>query len=173
MYFSGILTGAKPDYSHVLGQMFPYVVRDAYGTTVLPENLGDYEPEPFYQFPVHLVPDILAGAAAESVVRNGIAGVYFHPFEGVAPLSQIVTGLRAQGWTFVSPLKSQRRDRERRSHAVRTTRDRETSASSSRYAATRRTRSRRSSARSRRTTRPLEEAAEPTRGEHWSRRSSG
>src|SRR5439155_1766053 len=77
-------------YMQVIGEMFPYVVRDVYGTTVLPENLGDYEPEPFYQFPIHTVADILAAATAESVVRDGIASFYFHPFYGVTTLQQIV-----------------------------------------------------------------------------------
>jgi uncharacterized protein YdaL len=103
LYFGGFLSGAKADYTHVIGQMFPYVVRDAYGTVVLPENLGNFEPEPFHQFPIHLVSDVVAAARAESVVRDGVAGVYFHPFRGVVPLQQIVDGLRSQGWTFVSP----------------------------------------------------------------------
>jgi uncharacterized protein YdaL len=103
LYFGNVLAGGKPDYTHVIGQMVPYLVRDAYGTVVLPENLGNYEPEVFHQFPVHVTSDILAAAKAESVVRDGIAGVYFHPFQGVAPLQQIVDGLRAQGWTFASP----------------------------------------------------------------------
>jgi uncharacterized protein YdaL len=103
LYFGGFLSGGTIDYQHVIGQMDPYVVRDAYGSVVLPENLGNYEPEAFHQFPVHVTADILAAAKAESVVRDGVAGVYFHPFLGVAPLQEIVTGLRAQGWTFASP----------------------------------------------------------------------
>jgi uncharacterized protein YdaL len=103
MYYGGVLSGGTVDYSHVIGQMFPYVVRDAYGSVVLPENLGPYAPEPFYQFKPHTVADILAAAKAELSVRDGIATFYFHPFEGVAPLQQIVEGLRALGYTFVSP----------------------------------------------------------------------
>lgn len=103
LYYGGVLGGGQVDYSHVIGQMFPYVVRDVYGTTVLPENAGAYAPEPFYQFPPHTVADILAAAKAELAVRDGIATFYYHPFEGVAPLQQIVEGLRALGYTFVSP----------------------------------------------------------------------
>ena len=103
LYFNGSLGSGTADYSHVIGQFFPWVVRDAYGTTVLPENIGSYEPEPFYQFPIHTVDDILTAAKAESVIRDGVAGVYFHNFWGLAPLQQIVRGLQAQGWTFVDP----------------------------------------------------------------------
>lgn len=103
MYYGGVLSGGPVDYSHVIGQAFPYVVRDVYGSVVLPENLGPYAPEPFYQFKPHTVDDILAAARAELSVRDGIATFYYHPFEGVAPLQQIVQGLEALGYTFVSP----------------------------------------------------------------------
>lgn len=106
LYFGGVLSGGQVDYSHVIGQTFPYVVSDLYGTTVLPENLGDYAPEPFFNFPPHTVADVLAAAAANMVVRDGFASFFYHPFEGVAALQQIVDGLRAQGWTFVSPAQA-------------------------------------------------------------------
>jgi uncharacterized protein YdaL len=103
LYFGGVLTGTTIDYSHVIGQTFPYVVRDVYGTTVLPENLGDYSPQSFYSFPAHTVSDILAAGAANMAVRDGFASFFYHPYEGLSPLQQIVGGLRAQGWTFASP----------------------------------------------------------------------
>jgi uncharacterized protein YdaL len=103
MYYGGYLSGGQIDYSHVIGQSFPYVVRDVYGTTVLPENCGPYAPEAFYQFPPHTIADILAAADANQVVRNGIAAFYYHPFEGLSALQQIVQGFRDRGLTFVSP----------------------------------------------------------------------
>jgi Uncharacterized protein conserved in bacteria (DUF2334) len=87
----------------VIGQTFPYVVRDVYGTTVLPENAGPYSPEAFYGFKPHLVADILAAADANAVVRDGVAAFYYHPFEGLDALQQIVAGLKDRGWTFASP----------------------------------------------------------------------
>lgn len=39
LYFNGLLTGSAVSYTHVFGQLFPYAVRDVYGTVVLPENL--------------------------------------------------------------------------------------------------------------------------------------
>ena len=103
MYYGGYLSGGSIDYSHVIGESFPYVVRDVYGTTVLPENCGAYAPEPFYQFPPHTVADILAAADANQVVRNGVATFYYHPFEGLDALQQIVQGFRDRGLTFVAP----------------------------------------------------------------------
>lgn len=103
VYFGGLLSGGTIDSSHLIGQMFPYVVRDAYGTVVLPENCGPYAPEPFYQFKPHTVDDILAAARAQLAVRDGIATFYYHPFEGLAPLQQIIAGFKSLGYTFASP----------------------------------------------------------------------
>jgi uncharacterized protein YdaL len=103
LYYGGLLSGAPIDMSHVIGEAYPFVVRDVYGTTVLPENLGDYAPEPWEIFPAHTVNDILASGKAELAVRDGVAGFFYHAFEGVGPLRQIIDGLRAQGWTFTSP----------------------------------------------------------------------
>jgi hypothetical protein len=33
--------------SWTIGQFFPYTVRDVYGSTIIPENIGHIEPEPF------------------------------------------------------------------------------------------------------------------------------
>jgi uncharacterized protein YdaL len=103
VYFGGFLSGGTIDTSHLIGEMFPYVVRDEYGTVVLPENCGAYAPEPFYQFKPHTVDDILNAARAELAVRDGIATFYYHPFEGLAPLQQIVAGFRSLGYTFANP----------------------------------------------------------------------
>jgi len=79
------------------------VVRDVYGTKVLPENLGSIEPEPFFQFPTRFPADILADARRVRVVRDGFASFYFHPFLDIHYLKDTVDGLLAAGWTFVSP----------------------------------------------------------------------
>ncbi|MCW2959906.1 MAG: ydaL-like uncharacterized protein [Thermoleophilia bacterium] len=103
LYFSGVMKGGAVDYARPIGQRFPFVVRDVYGSAVLPENIGSYEPEAFYQFPIHPVADILNGADKNKVVRDGFASFYFHPFWGPGPLEQALDGLTARGWTFVSP----------------------------------------------------------------------
>jgi uncharacterized protein YdaL len=103
LYYGGLLNGSAIDVSHVIGEAFPFVVRDVYGSTVLPENLGDYAPTAWKTFPAHDVSDILASGKAELAIRDSVAGFFYHAFKGVAPLQQIIDGLRAQGWTFVSP----------------------------------------------------------------------
>lgn len=104
LYFKGQLSGGAIDYGRVIGQMFPYVVKDVYGSVVIPENIGNYEPEPFFQYPIWLVSDILEAADKNKVVRDGFASFYYHPFWGTGALKQIVDGLKSRGYTFVSPL---------------------------------------------------------------------
>ena len=101
LYFRGHLSGGAIDYGRVIGQMFPYVVRDVYGSVVLPENIGNYEPEPFFQYPVWTVADMLDAADKNKVVRDGFASFYYHAFWGTAALRQTVEGLRSRGYTFV------------------------------------------------------------------------
>jgi uncharacterized protein YdaL len=103
LYPGGVLRGAVPDYGHVVGQFFPYPVKDVYGSKVLPENLGNYEPEPFNTHPARLPNEIVATAARNLVVRDGFASFFYHPFLGVDGLRTIVEGIRANGYVFVSP----------------------------------------------------------------------
>jgi hypothetical protein len=83
--------------------MFPYAVKDVYGTKVLPEDLGNVEIEPFFQFPTRFPAEIVADAARNLVIRDGVAAFYFHPFLDVDLLRQTVEGIQALGYTFVDP----------------------------------------------------------------------
>ena len=103
LYPLGVLTNTTPDYTRVTGQMFPYVVRDVYGQKVLPENLGNVEPEPFYQYPTRFPDEIVRDAYRNLVVRDGFASFYFHPFWDIQYLKDVVEGIQGAGYTFVSP----------------------------------------------------------------------
>ena len=102
-YFGGQLSGQPIDYSHEFEQFFPYVVHDINGTTVLPENLGNYEPTMSNNNPPRPPSVIIANAQAELAVRQGVASFFFHPYYDVSYLQQIVQGIQALGYTFVSP----------------------------------------------------------------------
>lgn len=102
LFFGGQLAGQPPDYNQVFGQFFPYPVHDIYGSTVLPENLGNYVPTEQNHHPPRFVPDILASAKANLVVRDGFASFFFHSYYAVTKLAQIVQGLKALGYTFTS-----------------------------------------------------------------------
>ncbi len=103
LYFGGLLTDDPFNFAHVFGQFFPYPVQDLYGATVLPENLGNVEPRDFYGYPKRFPEDIIRAAQKNRVVRDGFASFYFHPFFDIHLLQQTVEGIKAAGYTFVSP----------------------------------------------------------------------
>jgi uncharacterized protein YdaL len=103
LYFTGMLSGGAPRYDVLLGQFFPYPVNDVHGSRVLPENLGNYEPVAFNNHPPRLPADLVAAARANLVVRDGFASFFYHPYYALEPLRDIVTGIQALGYTFVSP----------------------------------------------------------------------
>lgn len=102
LYFAGLFSGGQVNYSRVAGQFFPYTVRDVYGGKVLPDTLGGIEPLAFGPNPARPPAAILAAAQNTSVVRDSVASFFYHPSDSISYLQQVVTGIKAQGWTFVS-----------------------------------------------------------------------
>jgi uncharacterized protein YdaL len=102
MFFGGELSGQPLDYTHAFGQFFPYEVHDLYGTTVIPENLGDVTVAE-YGDPARSVQDILNEGQQNLAVTQGVASFYIEYDESISDIEQLVTGLKAEGYTFVSP----------------------------------------------------------------------
>jgi uncharacterized protein YdaL len=102
-YFAGALSGKPVRYDRAEGQFFPYVVRDVYGTKVLPENLGSIAPNPWHSYKARGPDDLVRAARANLVVRDGIAAFYFHTFLDLDLLKQTIEGIEALGYTFVDP----------------------------------------------------------------------
>lgn len=103
LYFPHDAKG-RPDASRATGQFFPYDVVDVYGTKVLPENMGNYEPQPYNQHPAVLIPELVNRARTALVVRDGFASFFYHPYNGLAPLKQLVEGVNGIGrYTWVGP----------------------------------------------------------------------
>ncbi|WP_225859019.1 DUF2334 domain-containing protein [Streptomyces albicerus] len=103
LYFAGTLSGVSSDPNRFIGQFFPYVVRDVYGTKVIPENIGNYEPDEFNNHPPRLPADLIASAKANLAVRDGFASFFYHPYFPVQPLRETIEGIKALGYTFVDP----------------------------------------------------------------------
>jgi uncharacterized protein YdaL len=103
MYFPGLLGGGPIRYRQLAGQFFPYVVRDVYGSKVLPENLGSIAPAQWHTYKSRLPDDLVRAARANLVVRDGFASFYFHPYLKLEYLKRTVEGIRAAGYTFVDP----------------------------------------------------------------------
>lgn len=103
LFFGGQLTTGTADTSRVFGQFFPYVVNDIYGTKVLPENLGNYEPVTSNNNPPRLPAQIVYNAQVNLAVTQGVASFFFHPDYPLAQLQQTVAGIKGLGYTFVAP----------------------------------------------------------------------
>jgi uncharacterized protein YdaL len=97
-YFS---PGPKGD--QLSSQLFPYPIHDSYGQTVLPENLGNVEPEDFNGYPATSPSDLVWRAGKALVVRDGFASFFFHPFYDPGLLDQVLTGIEKLGYRFVAP----------------------------------------------------------------------
>ena len=104
LFFGGQLTGQPLNYSHVFGQFFPYEVHDVYGTTIIPENLGDYEPTAEFGNPARSAQDIINEAQQNLAVTQGAASFFIHSDDDpLSVLEQVVAGIKALGYTFESP----------------------------------------------------------------------
>lgn len=103
LYFSGTIGGTSAGPNVFIGQFFPYVVKDVYGTKVLPENIGNYEPDPYNNHPPRLPADLIAAAKSNLAVRDGVASFFYHPYYPTQPLKETIDGIKALGYTFVGP----------------------------------------------------------------------
>ncbi|TDE85811.1 MULTISPECIES: polysaccharide deacetylase family protein [Deinococcus] len=90
------------------GQFFPYPVRDAYGTLVLPENLGNIQEG-------YLADAVLEAAEANRNLACPYASLFVHPYLvesdytgpdrlSKADFRKLITDIQAKGYTFVNPL---------------------------------------------------------------------
>jgi len=100
-YFPGLLGGGPISTDRIAAQLFPYPVRDVYGSPVIPETLGNIAVMKFNQNAVHLPADLIASAKRQLVVRDGVASFFYHPILGLTYLPQLVEGIQALGYTFV------------------------------------------------------------------------
>ncbi len=94
---------AGPMNDFLFAQYAPYVVRDGYGSTVIPENLGFVEGPPVPAAGVGSLQAIVDGARQNLVVRDGVASFFYHPYLGTERLHWIVDRLQDLGYEFVSP----------------------------------------------------------------------
>lgn len=93
----------KIDYTRLAGQYFPYSVKDVYGGMVLPDTLGSIELIAYLGYAQRLPADIIADAVRLKAVRDSVAAFSYHSHLDIAYLQEVVNGLKANGYTFVSP----------------------------------------------------------------------
>jgi uncharacterized protein YdaL len=100
LMFGGLIRSGGSS-SNVFGQFFPYSVTDVYGGKVLPENLGNYEPDLYNNNPPRNAQDIVDNAVANLAVTQSVASFFFHPDYPLSELSTVVIGIKGLGYTFV------------------------------------------------------------------------
>lgn len=85
------------------GQFFPYVIqRDIYGQKIVPENLGNVDLPTLNGATFRQPADLIRVARKQKVVRDGWASAFFHPFLDPGLLRELVRGVKAEGYTYVS-----------------------------------------------------------------------
>ncbi|ONH58619.1 hypothetical protein CcI49_20540 [Frankia sp. CcI49] len=102
LYFRNQLAGGTIDHTKFGGQFFPYPVTDVHGSFIIPENIGNVEPEAFNNHPARLPADLIDAARRNLIVRDGFASMFYHPYLGVDYLRQTVEGVKALGYTFIA-----------------------------------------------------------------------
>jgi uncharacterized protein YdaL len=102
-YYEGGLSRKAVNYQHTIAMFFPFVVHDLYGWKVIPENLGNYIPTGYNNHGEWRPADLRRAAKLQRVVRDGVASFFFHPMYDIAVLREIVEGIQAEGYVFVSP----------------------------------------------------------------------
>ena len=86
-----------------IGQFFPYLInKDLYGYTIIPENIHNIEDEPNEGYRPLFPADTIRFAQKLKVVRDGIASFFYHPYLRTIYLPDIIQGLKAEGYEFVS-----------------------------------------------------------------------
>jgi len=98
---NGACGTGTPDYTRAYGEFYPYLVRDIFGTVVVPEQLGNVELVEFNNNPPRFPADILYSANCNTVIQDAVQSFFFHPYLDISYLKQIVEGLQAMGYTFV------------------------------------------------------------------------
>lgn len=101
LLYAGLLTSTQAGPHDYYGQFFPYAVKDPYGTHVLPENLGNFEPNEINQHPPRLAQEIVDAAKLNLVNTHATASFFFHPYYPLSELKKIVAGIKTEGYTFV------------------------------------------------------------------------
>ncbi|GLQ93694.1 cell wall anchor [Dyella acidisoli] len=99
---NGACGTGTPDYTRIYGQFYPYMVRNIFGSVVLPEQLGDVELTEYNNNPPRFPADILYSANCNTVIQDTVQSFFIDPTLDISYLKQIVEGLQAMGYTFVS-----------------------------------------------------------------------
>lgn len=102
MYFPGSLEGLNEKFTGPIEQYFPYPVRDVFNWVMIPENMGHYVPEVYHGRSARGIDEMLKNARALMVVRDSIAGFFYHKIYGEDNLRLLINEMKKMGYFFVS-----------------------------------------------------------------------
>lgn len=100
LFFPGMLNKANKGNKGNFGLFYPYTVTNNYNTKILPENLGNYEPEAYNNHPPRSGADLVNNAKANLAVTDGNASFFFHPGYPLNELKVAVEGIKGLGYNF-------------------------------------------------------------------------
>ena len=104
LYFPGGDVAGAPALPYApVDEFFPYPVRDVRGDVIVPENLGYLAQKGGLSGGGRSPDQILASARRNLVVRDGFASFFVHWYGDTDALLKSVRGLKAMGYTFVTP----------------------------------------------------------------------
>jgi uncharacterized protein YdaL len=102
LYFVSGPDGTK----HFTNQFFPYVIyRDINGQKLAPENLFCFSPKEFMGELPSTAAIMIRRARLNLAVRDGWASFFFHWYQDIRELKELVKGIKKVGYRFV-PLSS-------------------------------------------------------------------
>ena len=87
----------RPVTPYIFEQSTPFVIRDSYGSLVVPENLGYVADTSDHTSGPNTRKDLLSGAESLLTVRDSVASFFYHPFLGSAKLVGLVRELKSDG----------------------------------------------------------------------------
>lgn len=100
-YHAGLMTGHSHENNPSYTQIFPYRVKDIYGTVIYPENLGNITEAMQNNHPARPPSFLIDNARKNLVVRESTASFFFHPYLSTDYLEELVDGIEGLGYTFV------------------------------------------------------------------------
>lgn len=87
---------------HFSNQFFPYVIEsDIYGQKLAPENLFCFATTAYMGEPPSTVPAMLYQARLNLAVRDGWDSFFFHWYQDIQALKELVRGIKTMGYEFV------------------------------------------------------------------------
>ena len=101
-YFSTLVGQVQVTKTAFVTQGLPYVIDNSYesGLNIFPENSGYVNAPTPDNVPPYVISQLLSNVKQTFIVRDSLAGLFFHPYLPLSALVQLVSGLKKMNVTF-------------------------------------------------------------------------